>query len=204
MHKDLISLEIFVNFRLCSGPLNMISPEVLVIYGAIEGKCNHLIFSIYFWGPDHRCIEEVMGGIRPGYIEIRLLSQHFIVISKDSVEKLAISVFVGSQELDDDAVEHLNHVVEDLTVRLDMKILEIDGTSTNHLPDGIVVLVFLDPELQPHVEPLHLDVREVEHLEFSNLEATGEMAFQVCPLDFHYNARLLLARDYDHAPLLDV
>ena len=30
------------------------------------------------------------------------------------------------------------------------------------------------------------------------------MAFQVCPLDLHYNARLLLARDYEHAPLLDV
>jgi hypothetical protein len=96
VYKDLISLEVCVDFGPCSGPLNMISPEVLVIYGAIEGKCNHLIFSIYFWGPDHRCIEEVMGGIRPGYIEIRLLSQHFIVISKDSVEKLAISVFVGS------------------------------------------------------------------------------------------------------------
>lgn len=85
MHKDLISLEVFVNFGLCSSPLNMICPEVLVIYGAIEGKGDHLIFSIDFWGPDHRGIEEVMGAIRPGYVEIRLFSQHLIVISKYSL-----------------------------------------------------------------------------------------------------------------------
>jgi hypothetical protein len=42
-------------------------------------------------------------------------------------------------------VEHLNNVVEDLTIGLDMKIMEIDSTSTNHLPDGIILLVFLDP-----------------------------------------------------------
>ena len=61
------------------------------------------------------------------------------------MEELAISVFVGSHELDNDAVEHLNNVVEDLTIGLDMKIMEIDSTSTNHLPDGIILLVFLDP-----------------------------------------------------------
>jgi hypothetical protein len=42
-------------------------------------------------------------------------------------------------------VEHLNYVVEDLAIGLDMKIMEIDGTNTNHLPDGIILLVFLDP-----------------------------------------------------------
>ena len=61
------------------------------------------------------------------------------------MEELAISVFVRSHELDDDAVEHLNYVVEDLAIGLDMKIMEIDGTNTNHLPDGIILLVFLDP-----------------------------------------------------------
>jgi 16S rRNA G966 N2-methylase RsmD len=61
------------------------------------------------------------------------------------VEELAISIFVGSNELDDNAVKHLNNVVEDLTIGLDMKIMEIDSTSTNHLPDSIILLVFLDP-----------------------------------------------------------
>ena len=61
------------------------------------------------------------------------------------MKELAISVFVRSHELDDDAVEHLNYVVEDLAIGFDMKIMEINGTSTNHLPDGIILLVFLDP-----------------------------------------------------------
>lgn len=80
MHKYLISLEVCVNFSLSRSPLNVICPEMLVIYRAIEGKSDHLIFSIDFWGADHCGIEEMMAGIRPGDVEIWLCSQHFIVV----------------------------------------------------------------------------------------------------------------------------
>ena len=80
MYKDLISREVCVNFGLSRSPLNMICPEMLVIYSAIEGKSYHLIFSIDLWRADHCGIEEVMGGIRPRDVEIRLSSQHFIVV----------------------------------------------------------------------------------------------------------------------------
>ena len=80
MHKDLISSEVCVNFCLSRGPLNVICPEMLVINGAIEGKSDHLIFSIDFWGADHCGIEEVMSRIRPGYVKIRFCSQNFIII----------------------------------------------------------------------------------------------------------------------------
>ncbi len=80
MDKDLISSEVCVNFCLSRGPLNMICPEVLVINSAIEGKSDHLIFSIDLRRADYCGIEEVMGGIRPGDVEIWLCSQHFIII----------------------------------------------------------------------------------------------------------------------------
>ena len=80
MHKDLISREVFVNFGLCRSPLNMICPEMLVIDRTIEGKSDHLILSIDFWRAYHCGIEEMMGGIRPGDVEIWLSSQHFIVV----------------------------------------------------------------------------------------------------------------------------
>ena len=80
MYKNLISLEVCVNFSLSRSPLNVICPEMLVIYRAIEGKSDHLIFSIDFWRADHCGIEEVMAGIRPGDVEIWLSPQHFIVV----------------------------------------------------------------------------------------------------------------------------
>lgn len=80
-------------------------------------------------------------------------------------------------------MKHLDHPVEDLAVCFNADIMKIDGAGSHDLPVSLIIFVFLDTQFDLQFEVFDLEIREIEHLELSELEPTSQVTLDMGSLN---------------------
>lgn len=94
MHKDLVSIEMLSSLCYDFCTINMVSPQVRIVYCSIDSKEYGLAFSINYRGLSKSAVEAMHFLVGPGNEKVRTSSEQKVVLIDHLLESLAVAILV--------------------------------------------------------------------------------------------------------------